>query len=34
MTKQEKENFRLRNAILNSYFELTRLKNKLKFKNP
>lgn len=30
MTKQEKENTRLRNGILNSYFELVRLRNKLK----
>lgn len=30
MTKQEKENVRLRNAILNGYFEIVRLKNKLK----
>jgi len=30
MTKQEKENIRLRNGILNSYFELVRLRNKLK----
>ena len=30
MTKQERENIRLRNGILNGYFELVRLKNKLK----
>ncbi|MDI6905296.1 MAG: transglutaminase-like domain-containing protein [Candidatus Bathyarchaeia archaeon] len=30
MTKQDKENVRLRNGILNSYFELVRLGNKLK----